>query len=116
MVVMTTTAEIIADLLNPEIFGGTPSIPMAEHLIEQEALRPLCPKCRGKRTIQYQTGSSLSDDSTWVRSQCPDCVDGKMSIERMAAWCKYIIEMQTFDMTVDQRVIVNRVMSIRGSK
>ena len=55
--------------------SGRPT--QAERLDHIDSLLPPCPTCGGTCVINKDYWSQDADD-------CPDCVDGKVSIERMA--------------------------------
>jgi len=57
---------------------GEGSLPRGDR---SDALRPTCPTCDGKGIIDR----SLAPHATPSHVECPDCVDGRMSWEWVAA-------------------------------
>lgn len=76
-----TTAEIMADLrlhsnLHPIMLYA------ADRLAELDAVRPPCPTCGGTKLVDE--GEANNVGLKW-QTTCPDCVDGKVSIEQLVA-------------------------------
>lgn len=87
-------ADIVADLRTPDwtSFENLEMIDEAADLLEHlDALRPTCPTCDGNIRIPTRA----PDFSAGPYKRCPDCADGRMSWDRMAAIVGRVIDIAT---------------------
>jgi hypothetical protein len=112
-----STAEIVVELR--ALYGTVPARAVreaADRLEARDALRPPCPTCGGtaQSSITKQRAIGATKPLVYtVENHCPDCPDGRVPWERLVKRWEDVEEMATFDMTDEQRIVFDRLRSIR---